>query len=252
VNDLVFCIIRIQQETSPGHIEGTCYWLLELGNNARSIGPELYNRATAVMGNSTNAVRTAVRRTSGAIERRMDISPGACTLAAIKAMLDARVLTQFAVLVDDGYFPIGYECIPSTPNSGYAGYVIVAFKFRNLVGDGVSLLVPVKLSTAATVEGPAAELGVIREVSDSDHATAKSSVEETRSDCISVKIKGGKACLSVPYAGDICIKVPSEIPNGTVAEACFKTCKKFGIVCGVKAWISVLGEEVASQSWGCC
>ncbi|WP_428308158.1 hypothetical protein [Lacipirellula sp.] len=75
---------------------------------------------------------------------------------------------------------------------------------------------------------------------------------ELYADCVSVTIRNGKACLNVPVKGSVCVDVPSSIPNGTVAEACIKICKKFGIPCGVKVYVKVAGIEVASGSWGCC
>ncbi|MGY8769702.1 MAG: hypothetical protein ACKVH8_14890 [Pirellulales bacterium] len=67
-----------------------------------------------------------------------------------------------------------------------------------------------------------------------------------------ITIKNGKACLRVKYAGNVCINVPNSIPNGTVATADVDVCKEFGITCGVEVVIKVLGEKVASRSWGCC
>lgn len=73
-----------------------------------------------------------------------------------------------------------------------------------------------------------------------------------RDACVSVTIENGKACLNVPIYGSVCIDVPSSIPNGTLAEACVDICKKFGIPCGVEAYIKVAGQTVASKDWGCC
>lgn len=85
----------------------------------------------------------------------------------------------------------------------------------------------------------------------SSHST-NTCVSGSKSDCIDVTIKNGKACLKVPYAGDVCISVPRNIPNGTVAEACIDKCYRFNILCGAEVSLRVLGQEVASQSWGCC
>ena len=85
-----------------------------------------------------------------------------------------------------------------------------------------------------------------------EHAYADSSLSRTHGDCVSVTINDGKACLNIPYAGSVCVSVPGSIPNGTVAEACIDTCKRFGILCGAKVSVRVAGQEIASQSWGCC
>jgi hypothetical protein len=73
-----------------------------------------------------------------------------------------------------------------------------------------------------------------------------------RAQCISVTISNGKACLNIPIYGNVCIDIPSSVPSGQVAEACIDVCKKFGIPCGVKVYVKVAGQTVASQDWGCC
>ena len=45
--------------------------------------------------------------------------------------------------------------------------------------------------------------------------------EATNSTCISVTVEDGEACFEIPIIDkDICVKVPSWIPEGTVAKAC--------------------------------
>lgn len=70
--------------------------------------------------------------------------------------------------------------------------------------------------------------------------------------CVSVTIQNGQVCLNVPIFGSICIPIPLPFPNGTAAEACIDLCKRFGIPCGVKVTVSVLGQIVASKGFGCC
>ena len=70
--------------------------------------------------------------------------------------------------------------------------------------------------------------------------------------CVSVTVNNGQVCLNVPIFGSVCIPIPLPLPSGTAAQACIDVCTKFGIPCGVKVTVSVLGQVVASKSFGCC
>jgi hypothetical protein len=71
-------------------------------------------------------------------------------------------------------------------------------------------------------------------------------------DCVAVTIEDGEACLEIDYAGEVCVSVPEWVPNGTVAEACVKVCKKWGVPVGARLKIIVAGVSVACDSWGDC
>lgn len=82
---------------------------------------------------------------------------------------------------------------------------------------------------------------------------ASAAVSSTALDaCVSVTINNGQVCLNVPIFGSVCIPIPLPIPSGTAAQACIDVCTKFGFPCGVKVTVSVLGQVVASKSFGCC
>lgn len=70
--------------------------------------------------------------------------------------------------------------------------------------------------------------------------------------CVSVTISNGQVCLNVPVVGSVCIPIPVPFPDGTAADACIDLCKRFGIPCGAKVTVSVLGRVVASKGFGCC
>lgn len=70
--------------------------------------------------------------------------------------------------------------------------------------------------------------------------------------CVSVTVNNGQVCLNVPVAGSVCIPVPASFPNGTAAQACIDLCKRFGIPCGAKVTVSVLGQVIATKGFGCC
>jgi hypothetical protein len=94
-------------------------------------------------------------------------------------------------------------------------------------------------------------VGLTTTVGDATELLSDPPNAEFFAECVSVTINDGKACLNVPYAGSVCINVPG-VPNGTVAEACIDVCKKWGIPCGAKVYIKVLGLQVAEQGFGCC
>lgn len=71
--------------------------------------------------------------------------------------------------------------------------------------------------------------------------------------CISVAVEDHKICINLPLGlGDVCIPIPSFIPDGTLAEACLHICTTFGIPTGVKVTISVAGKTIVSKSFGKC
>jgi hypothetical protein len=70
--------------------------------------------------------------------------------------------------------------------------------------------------------------------------------------CISVTVNNNQVCLDIPIYGKVCIPIPISLPSGTAAEACIDVCKKWGVPCGVKVTVSVLGRVVASKGFGCC
>ena len=71
-------------------------------------------------------------------------------------------------------------------------------------------------------------------------------------ECVSLTISNGQACLNIPIYGQVCIPVPGIVPSGTLAEACIDTCSKWGIPCDVKVSVSIAGNVVAGESFGCC
>jgi hypothetical protein len=70
--------------------------------------------------------------------------------------------------------------------------------------------------------------------------------------CVSVTIKNGKACLNVPVVGNVCVSVPSWVPNGDLAQACVDICKTWGIPTGACVKVDVAGQQVAKECFGKC
>ena len=71
------------------------------------------------------------------------------------------------------------------------------------------------------------------------------------SECISVRVENHQVCLKVPVIGEVCIPVPSFIPDLTVGSACLELCTTFGIPTGVKVTLEILSFKV-SKSFGKC
>ena len=72
------------------------------------------------------------------------------------------------------------------------------------------------------------------------------------SECVSVTLKNGKACLNLPLGiGNVCIPVPIKY-NGEVAQACLHICTTFGVPTGVRVTISVAGIQIVSKTFGKC
>ena len=75
------------------------------------------------------------------------------------------------------------------------------------------------------------------------------------SDCVSVTIENGKACLNLPFGlGRKCIDVPDWIPDGTGARACVSVRKRYGIPVGIRVCVYVVIDgkdvEVACADFG--
>jgi hypothetical protein len=70
--------------------------------------------------------------------------------------------------------------------------------------------------------------------------------------CISVTVRNRRVCLRLPLGiGNVCLPVPSFIPNGRVAQACLRICTRFGIPCGVQVTVSVAGQVIVRKGFGC-
>lgn len=82
--------------------------------------------------------------------------------------------------------------------------------------------------------------------------TASSAIKFRAAACISLTVSNGQVCLHLPLGiGDVCLPIPAWIPNGTVAQACLDICTTFGIPCGIQVSVSVAGQQIVSQHWGC-
>ncbi|WP_395374520.1 hypothetical protein [Marinicella sp. W31] len=72
------------------------------------------------------------------------------------------------------------------------------------------------------------------------------------SECVSVSLENGKACLTLPLGiGKVCIPVPIQY-DGKVAQACLHICTTFGFPTGVRVTISVAGIQIVSKTFGKC
>jgi hypothetical protein len=65
--------------------------------------------------------------------------------------------------------------------------------------------------------------------------------------CISVKTEGDKVCINAPIIGDICVKLPISVPNGTVAKVC-ATVKIFPPKVCITVYIG--GVKITEQCFG--
>ncbi|MDB5391514.1 MAG: hypothetical protein JWM11_7160 [Planctomycetaceae bacterium] len=187
-----------------------------------------------------------------------------CLVAKVIAISDSRVRELFMKKVADGYLFRGINCInrAGVPENKY-----VVFDFDCIPGTfclvSPAFMVVVNIIDRYVVAivdpyipSPAVPTSLSAPKSGSCGCSGSSGDQPISArplgGCPAITIADGKACLSVPYAGDVCVSVPNWIPNGTIAEACVDTCKRFGILCGVKVTVSVGGQQVACQSWGCC
>jgi hypothetical protein len=266
--DFVYCALVSQQLTAQLDIRGVCFWILNFGSTTQNSTKQVFPSArdpntpdfATIIATSDvwsprstdSAGTTLIRKLGAMVDGRLDVAPAVCNIAAMKAVLSPGFASQASALVADGYFPVGYECCPGALDSSYAGYVNVAFRFRNAVQDERLIVVPVNLSTWTAADRLTSVVGAIREVDSSLYSCSRPPRLAVMSDCATVTISDGHASLNVPYAGNVSISVPSWVPNGTVAEACYKVCKSVGVPCGVEVWVNALGQEVASKSWGCC
>lgn len=74
---------------------------------------------------------------------------------------------------------------------------------------------------------------------------------ELLAQCISVTVNNRRVCLRLPLGlGSVCIPVPFNVGNGTVAQACISICTIWGIPSGACASIRVGGTTVARQCFG--
>jgi hypothetical protein len=247
VNDFVYCAVILQELPHRNVARGVCFWIQKFGVSRGSVRSEISLKISNIVttyGYPAAQAESLSKGLAAALEQEFDSGTPACTIAAMKAVINSGFTKLAMELIAEGYLPVGYECSWSAPNAKFVGYVLVLFRFRNAAQHERTIAVAVKLSTWIAADGLTSEVGDVREV--------PNSLAGSKSNCVSVTINDRKACLNIPYAGSICVSVPNGIPNGTAARACYKTCSKFGVVCGVKVWIEVLGEEVASDSWGCC
>ena len=71
-------------------------------------------------------------------------------------------------------------------------------------------------------------------------------------ECVSVTVKNGEVCLKLPLGiGNVCLPVPSWVPDGDAAQACIDICTKWGIPCGVEVTVSVAGQRIIKKGFGC-
>ncbi len=202
-------------------------------------------------------------------------SPNHCYIALYLAFVDSRVRQLFFNKISKGYVFQGVECLTGI---GIPEEKRVLFSFS--CPPGVFCLIPPSFlvvvniiqRTVVSIFDPYIALENSASLSPMDLAPQKCdchppstmiasqtssstnqlTLETLREACSQVTIENGKACLKLPVVGDVCVNVPSWVPNGTLAEACIDVCKKFGIPCGAKAVIRVAGQDVASASYGCC
>jgi hypothetical protein len=70
--------------------------------------------------------------------------------------------------------------------------------------------------------------------------------------CISVTVENNQVCLNLPLGiGSVCLPVPGWVPNGTAVQACLDICTKWGIPCGVEVTVSLAGQLIVKQGFGC-
>jgi hypothetical protein len=182
-----------------------------------------------------------------------------CVVAKFIALTDPRVRELFFKKFADGYLFRGISCVQriGIPENKY-----VLFDFDCIPGT-VCFVPPAFLVVVNIVERnvvsiidaytPSSVSAAAASACGCEEPTSYASrTLQTLSDCVSLTVGNGKVCLSIPYAGEVCVSVPGSVPNGTVAEACVDTCKKFGVLCGAKVTVRVAGIQVACQSWGCC
>jgi hypothetical protein len=139
------------------------------------------------------------------------------------------------------YVLFDFDCIPGTFCLVPPAFLVVV----NIVDRHVVSIIPAWTPTSLTMAGASA-CGCEQPTSYAARTL------QTLSDCVALTVSDGKVCLRIPYAGEVCVSVPGSVPNGTAAEACVDTCTKFGIVCGAKVTVRVVGLQDACQSWGCC
>lgn len=75
---------------------------------------------------------------------------------------------------------------------------------------------------------------------------------EIMAQCINVTTANRQICISLPVVGRRCLRLPVNIPNGSIGRACLSICTKFGIPTGVKVSVTIGGVTVIRQSFGAC
>lgn len=72
-----------------------------------------------------------------------------------------------------------------------------------------------------------------------------------RAQCISVTTGDHQVCLDLPLGlGSVCLPIPFDIPDGTIAQACLDICTTIGIPTGVCVRVVVGGATVVRQCFG--
>lgn len=71
--------------------------------------------------------------------------------------------------------------------------------------------------------------------------------------CISVTVRNRRVCLRLPRPlPSVCLVIPVNIPDGTVAQACLSICTWWGIPVGACVRIVVKGVVVVKRCFGRC
>ena len=74
---------------------------------------------------------------------------------------------------------------------------------------------------------------------------------EILAQCISIRTANNRICISLPVVGRRCLRVPINIPNGSIGRACLSICTVWpGVPSGVKVSISIGGVTVIRKSFG--
>jgi hypothetical protein len=147
----VFCAVRVMQKSGEQAIKGVCFWVLGFGTYQRELAAfhDLVKPAADV--------KAGFSALNAAMRVHLDgLLPPVCIIAAVKASMSQGFLKKSQELIQQGYFPVGFECVPGLVGS-QTGFVNVVFRFRSIVGHERTIVVPVNLSTwrAAAVKAAA-------------------------------------------------------------------------------------------------
>ncbi len=137
----VFCAIRVMQKSGERAIKGVCFWVLDFGTYQKELSAFFDSgKPAAEVGAGLAAIQAAMRV-------HLDgLLPPVCIIAAVKASMSPGFLNKSRELIQQGYFPVGFECVPGLVGS-QTGFVNVVFRFKNIVGHERTIVVPVNLST---------------------------------------------------------------------------------------------------------